>query len=162
MPRGARGPFSEREFDPDKAGGPIEPRSLDDVEITPKGIMQVQAHIDRFGPDPFNDAMMARQRAILDGRLEPAVEDKAFHAHELDEYQRHRAMGYENGQPPGQDAQTELWNNIPTAALEDDRMSEVATDPATGQMRSTLYHPSCDPRLLPWDWTPPPGYPFDE
>ena len=122
----------------------------------------MQAHIDRFGPDPFNEAMMARQRAIADGKLQPTMEDKAFHAHELDEYRRYQNMGYKNGLPAGQDAQAELWNNVHTAALEDYSMSEVERDLATGQVRSTLYHPSCDPRLLPWNWTPPPGYPFDE
>ncbi len=161
-PKGARGPSSRREFDPDKAGGPIEPKSLDDVKITREGVNQVQAHVDRFGEDPFNDAMMARQRAIADGKLEPTIEDKAFHAHELNEYQRYETMGCKEGLPEGEDAQRELWNNTHTAALEDYRMPEIAEDPATGQVRSTLYHPSCDPRVLPENRTPLSGYPFNK
>ena len=161
-PKGARGPSSGRDFDPEKAGGPIEPRSLDDVKITHETVDQVEAHISRFGRDPHNEAMLARQRAIADGKLETTFEDKAFHAHEIDEYQRYQNLGFKEGLPEDEEAQAELWNNTHSAALEDYRMSETELDPMTGKMRSTLYHPSCDPRLLPHGWTLPPGYPFNE
>jgi hypothetical protein len=107
-PKGARGASSNREFDSDKAGGPIVPKSLNDVRITHESVDQVQAHLDRFGQDPFNDAMMLRQRAIADGKLGPTVYDKAFNAHELDEYQRYQNMGYKERVPPGSDARRAL------------------------------------------------------
>jgi hypothetical protein len=146
-PKGARGPASGRDFDPDKAGGPIEPKSLDDVKITHEGVDKVESHVSRFGSDPNNDAMMARQRAIADGKLEASIEDKAFHAHELDEYQRYQNLGFKDGIPDDPEEAFQLWNNAHTAALEDYGMSEVVTDTLTGRQRSTLYHPSCDPRL---------------
>jgi hypothetical protein len=146
-PKGARGPASGRDFDPDKAGGPIQPKSLDDVKITHEGVDKVESHVSRFGSDPNNDAMMARQRAIAAGNLEASIEDKAFHAHELDEYQRYENLGFKDGIPDDPEEAFQLWNNAHTAALEDYGMSEVVTDTLTGRQRSTLYHPSCDPRL---------------
>ena len=165
VPRGARGPSSGRTFDPDKAGGPIVPRSLDDVKITHESVDRVQTHLSRFeqqfGPDPFNDAMMARQHAIADGKLEPTIYDKAFHSHELDEYQRYQNMGFKEGVPEDPDEAAELWNNTHTAALEDYGLPDYSKDPITGQRHSNLYHPSCDPNMLPENWKLPPGYPFN-
>lgn len=91
--------------------------------------------------------MIARARAIADGKLEATAEDRAFHAHELDEFERYKKLGFEEGLPDDPEAQFELWNNAHTAALEDYGIPEIVRDPVTGEIRSTLYHPSCDPRL---------------
>jgi len=163
-PQGARGPSSGREFDPAKAGGEIVRKTLDREEITHGTVREVEVHISRFETDPFNEAMLMRLRAIADGKLEATIEDKAFHAHEIDEYQRYQNLGFKEGQPKDRDASRELWNNAHTAALEDYGMPEAVRDPETGKIRSTLYHPSCDPRQMddPDRWKPPPGYPFNE
>jgi hypothetical protein len=159
-PRGARGPSSGREFDPDAAGGPIEPKTTDGVTIDHAGIDVVEQHVSRFGPDPHNEAMISRLRAIADGKLEPTQEDLNFYTHEMDEFQRYKNLGWETGQPDDPDSRAELWNNAHTAALEDYGLREVAQDPISGETRSTLYHPDCDPRSTPEGWTPPDGWPF--
>jgi hypothetical protein len=153
-PKGARGHSSGREFNADAAGGPITPKTTEGVTIDHGGTDTVEQHVSRFGSDSFNEAMISRLRAIADGKLEPTAEDLNFYTHEIDEFQRYKNIGLETGLPDDPNAQAELWNNTHTAALEDYGLADVVDG------RSTLYHPECDPRTLPADWTAPGGWPF--
>lgn len=134
--KGARGKSSGREFDPDKAGGPIIHLSSDKIRITHRGINVAEKHISRFGLDKANQVMIGRLRRIVRGKLKPTTEDRNFYAHELREFVRYKKCGYETGQPLTDEAQYELWNNAHTAALEDYGLNETK-DP----MKHPLYHP---------------------
>jgi hypothetical protein len=95
---GARGPASGREFDPDSAGGPIRELSTEGVRVTHRGIDVVEQHLSRFqGGDTPNAAMVARLRAIADGKLPPTAQDMNFYTHELREFVRYRRLGYRTG-----------------------------------------------------------------
>lgn len=133
-PRGARGPSSGREFDPDLAGGPIRRLSTGRVRITGRGIHAVERHIARFGPDSLNESMVRRLREIAAGRLLATRFDLNFYTHELRESVRYRRLGWPTGQPPDPDDAFGLWNHAHTAALEDYRL------PARGE----IYYPGIE------------------
>lgn len=123
-PKGGRGPdgfgdtrgkFSNRLFDPENAGGPIENLSWQDAEITVDGIQQIRRHTDRFGEVPENNEMIQRLEQIQRGELAATDADRRFYTHELREYQRYQNLGIPDGVDPGH----EVWNNTHTAALED-------------------------------------------
>jgi hypothetical protein len=134
-PRGARGPVSGRDFDPDQAGGSIRELSTERIKITHRGIDIVERHVSRFGPDPANQAMVERLRVIANRRRGPTPADRNFYAHELREYVRYRKLGYESGEPFHPDAARELWNNVHTATLEEYGLQEGP---------GVLYHLSVD------------------
>jgi hypothetical protein len=69
---------------------------------------------------------------IAKGELEPTDYDRRYYTHEMQELQRYRNLGVEDGVDPGYD----VWNDAHTATLEDFRISERD---ASGN--STLYHP---------------------
>jgi hypothetical protein len=135
-PKGARGPASGRPFNPDKAGGPIVPKTTEGVSISHEGVDQVEKHLSRFGPDEANQKMIQRARDIADGKIEPTQADKNFYTHELDEFERYKKLGWEQGQPSNPDEAYELWNNAHTAALEDYGLKEGP---------GVLYHPDAQP-----------------
>jgi hypothetical protein len=130
-PLGARGPSSDREFEPEHAGGPIRRLTTDRIRITGRGIDAVQRHVARFGPDPMNEAMIRRLREIEAGHLSETQYDLNFYTHELREAVRYRRLGWPEEQPADDDAAHDLWNDAHTATLEDYRLS------AQGK----LYHP---------------------
>lgn len=144
---GARGVNSGRLFDPDKAGGPIQSRSVFDMPITHEGIDQVENHIDRFGYDEANQIMVKRLRQIANGEIEPSLQDQNFYTHELDEYERYKNLGWQNGQPLDQNEAYELWNNAHTAALEDYGLKDRFIEILTGRPAYSLYHQDAMPFL---------------
>jgi hypothetical protein len=100
------------------------------VQISHGGIDRVEQHIDRFGPDDANEAMVKRLRSIANGDMAPTKYDLNYYTHELRESERYTNLGWERGQPEGADAAYELWNNAHTATLED-----------YGLKDNQLYHP---------------------
>ena len=135
-PLGGRGPNSGREFDPSKAGGPIRQLSTDKIKITDRGIDFVERHLERFGPDPANQAMVQRLRDIASGKIKPTQTDLNFYSHELRESIRYKKLGFPSGQPECVDEAYDLWNNAHTGTLEDYRLREGP---------GVLYHPSANP-----------------
>ncbi len=135
-PLGARGPISDREFDPANAGGPIRQLTTDKIRITDRGIDYAERHLSRFGPDAANEGMVQRLRDIAAGKLKPTQADLNFYSHELRESIRYKRLGFLNGQPLDADAAYDLWNNAHTATLEDYLLKEG---------RGVLYHPSVIP-----------------
>jgi hypothetical protein len=127
---------SSREFDPDKAGGPILNLNTDKIRITHLGINVAEKHISRFGLDKANQVMIERLRRIARGELKPTVQDKNFYAHELREFVRYRKCGYETGQPLTDEAQYELWNDTHTASLEDYGLNETKRSRETSALPS--------------------------
>lgn len=103
------------------------------MQITHDGIDVVDQHLSRFDQSDANDFMVTRLRQIADGNLDPAQEDLNFYTHEMREYQRYTNLGWESGQPPGEEGY-ELWNNAHTATLEDYKI-QVTRD------SNPLYHP---------------------
>jgi len=148
-PKGARGPIprvpdewgthkgavSGRPFFPDEIGIPIESLSTAGVQITTDGIQGVVAHTSRFGPDPANAIMIDRLQQIAAGKLEATPQDLNFYTHELREFERYKALGFETGVPKDPDAAHRLWNNTHTATLEDYELTD-----------KDLYHPSAVPK----------------
>lgn len=127
---GAKGTFTSRQFDPEKAGGPIEHLTTDGVNITHEGIKIVEKHISRFNPDPGNEFMISRLKKIVNGEIPPEKVDLNYYTHECREYQRYCNLGWETGRPADDIEAYDLWNNTHTATLEDYRI--------TGD---DLYHP---------------------
>lgn len=120
---GARGAASGREFDPEKAGGPIENLTTDGVNITHEGIATVEKHISRFDHDPANDVMVGRLKNIAKGEMPPEQVDLNYCTHECREYQRYCNLGWEAGEPDGV-AGYDMWNNAHTATLEDFKLKD--------------------------------------
>ena len=118
-PSGAKGPISGRPFDPNSAGGPIRKLTMSKVKINQRGIKRVEKHISRFEYDPANNYMINRLKAIADGKMQATQVDYNYYTHELREGIRYKKLGYPNGQPSGNDAAHELWNNAHTATLEE-------------------------------------------
>jgi hypothetical protein len=131
-PAGAYGPASEREFDPEQAGGTVRALDWRRVRITTRGIDVVEQHLVRFGPVVENQRMIARLRQIASGDLAATDYDLRFYTHELREYVRYRRLGHATG--AGDDG--DLWNNAHTATLEDYGLHEL-----DAEGRRTLYHP---------------------
>lgn len=127
---GARGAFTSRQFDPEKAGGPIEYLTTNGVNINHEGIEIVEKHISRFEPDPGNEFMVGRLKKIANGEIPPEKVDLNYYTHECREYQRYCNLGWETGRPADDIEAYDLWNNTHTATLEDYRI--------TGD---DLYHP---------------------
>ncbi|ECG8589834.1 type VI secretion system tube protein Hcp [Salmonella enterica subsp. salamae] len=127
---GARGTYTSRPFDPDKAGGPIEHLTTEGVNITHEGIAIVEKHISRFDPDPGNDFMVSRLKKIANGNLLPEQVDLNYYTHECREYQRYCNLGWETGRPGDNQEAYDLWNNTHTSTLEDYRITD-----------NDLYHP---------------------
>jgi len=125
------GKYSNRPFNPEKAGGKILNLSWKNVEITKEGIEIVKKHLIRFGDVLANKKMIIRLEKIEAKEIPITDFDKRFYTHEIREYERYKALGVEDGVDPGYD----LWNNTHTATLEDYKLSERLEDNT-----SSLYH----------------------
>jgi hypothetical protein len=105
-------------FDEVLAGGPIRNLTIRRVRITERGIVVVERHRARFGPDRANEIMVNRLRTILHDPRTPEDSDLYFYAHELREFVRYRRLGWRQGVPQG-DAATDLWRQAHCATLEE-------------------------------------------
>jgi hypothetical protein len=137
---GARGSASGREFDPERAGGPIQQLDAGKARITNEGVQEVTAHLQRFTGGGSLQApeqgMLDRLASIAAGDIEPTSYDLNFFTHELDEASRYAQLGFgpESGVDLGRAEMYEVWNDVHTATLEDYGISDA-----------DLFHPGLAP-----------------
>jgi len=113
----ARGKYSGREYNTNKAGGPIQNLDWKGASIDRAGVDKVKLHTGRFTESDANKVMIGRLEKILKGELPPTDTDRRFYTHEIRELERYRNLGIRDGSVP--DNQGEVWNNTHTATLED-------------------------------------------
>ncbi len=131
-----KGAISGRPFNSSKAGGKILNLSYQNVKITDKGVVLVEAHVRRFNPVGEAELrMVERLKNIATQTLVAEPVDWRFYTHELREYLRYKKLGYPTGQPTNPDDAYELWNNAHTATLEDYKLKEGF---------GVLFHPSVE------------------
>ena len=118
-----RGFYSDRLYNPNKAGGPTLNLRWQDAVITQAGIALVKLHTGRLDYSAANDVMIGRLEKILAGELTMTDIDKRYYTHEIRELERYRAIGVEDGPVPDE-IKTEVWNNAHTATLEDFQLKE--------------------------------------
>ncbi|NUT85579.1 hypothetical protein HNO91_04065 [Pseudomonas corrugata] len=112
-----KGEHSGRDFNPDKAGGPIIDLDWRTATVTREGIDAVKLHIVRLDQSDANDVMIERLEKIHRGESAAVDVDKRFYTHELRELERFRALGLADNFIPGNGSVE--WNNAHTATLED-------------------------------------------
>ncbi len=117
-----KGKSSGREFNKDKAGGPIKDLDWKDVKIDRDGVDKVKLHTGRFGESADNKEMIDRLEKILRGEIKATDIDKRFYTHEIRELERYRNLGIKDGEVPNNI--DEVWNNTHTATLEDYNINE--------------------------------------
>ena len=120
----AKGRYSNRDFNPDKAGGEILDLDWRTAEITQEGIEKVKIHSARFGYSADNAVMIERLEKIVRGELTVTDIDKRFYTHEIRELERYRNLGIADGMRPTESIISEVWNNTHTATLEDYKINE--------------------------------------
>jgi hypothetical protein len=118
-----RGKYSDRPFNPAKAGGPIVDLDWAGATVTQVGIDLVKLHTGRFSPSDANAIMIDRLEKILRGELAIMAVDKRFYTHELRELERFRALGVADGVDPNDEGV--IWNNTHTATLEDYKLKDA-------------------------------------
>ncbi|MBG2712386.1 hypothetical protein I4558_17135 [Proteus mirabilis] len=118
----AKGKSSGREFNKDKAGGPIKDLDWKDVKIDRDGVDKVKLHTGRFGESADNKEMIDRLEKILRGEIKATDIDKRFYTHEIRELERYRNLDIKDGEVPNNI--DEVWNNTHTATLEDYNINE--------------------------------------
>ncbi|EHE5551487.1 S-type pyocin domain-containing protein [Escherichia coli] len=121
----AKGKYSHRPYNTDKAGGPIQNLDWKNTEIDRVGVDKVKLHTGRFEESDANKVMIDRLEKILKGELQVTDTDKRFYTHEIRELERYRNLGVKDGTIP--DNAGEVWNNTHTATLEDYKLSNDET-----------------------------------
>ncbi len=125
------GKYSGRQFNPDKAGGPILNLDWKNIEVSREGIDTVRKHLSRFEDVEANRRMIKRLEDILEGKIKITDYDKRFYTHEIREYKRYKSVGVKDGVNAD-----DVYNDLHTATLEDYKLNEF--DESGGR---TLYHP---------------------
>ncbi|EAS3261068.1 pyocin [Salmonella enterica] len=121
----AKGQYSGRDYNTDKAGGPIQNLDWKGATIDRDGVDRVKLHMGRFEQTPENQVMIDRLEIILKGELQPTDTDKRFYTHEIRELERYRNLGIKGGEiPQSVQEQKSVWNNTHTATLEDYKINE--------------------------------------
>jgi len=118
----AKGKYSGRDYNTDKAGGPIQNLDWKTATIDRAGVDKVKLHTGRFGESADNVVMIDRLEKILRGELQSTDIDKRFYTHEIRELERYRNLGIKDGERPKN--RSEVWNNTHTATLEDYKINE--------------------------------------
>ncbi|QNQ56789.1 S-type pyocin domain-containing protein [Serratia liquefaciens] len=113
----AKGKHSGRDYNTEKAGGPIQNLDWTTAKIDRIGVDKVKLHTGRFAESDANKVMIDRLEKILKGELQPTDIDKRFYTHEIRELERYRNLDVEDGKLPYNSG--EVWNNTHTATLED-------------------------------------------
>ncbi|WP_314733053.1 S-type pyocin domain-containing protein [Serratia proteamaculans] len=126
----ARGEHSGRDYNTEKAGGPIQNLDWKTARIDRAGVDKVKLHIGRFTESDANKVMIGRLDKILRGELVATDTDKRFYTHEIRELERYRNLDVKDGALSNNPGET--WNNTHTATLEDYRL---------GNAESLLYTP---------------------
>ncbi|MGP6611745.1 S-type pyocin domain-containing protein [Klebsiella pneumoniae] len=118
----AKGQYSGRDYNTDRAGGPVQNLDWKGATIDRDGVDRVKLHTGRFGESPDNKVMIDRLEKILKGEMQPTDTDKRFYTHEIRELERYRNLGIKDGELP--ENYDEVWNNTHTATLEDYKINE--------------------------------------
>ena len=126
----AKGKYSNRPYNTDKAGGPIQNLDWRTATIDQAGINKVKLHTGRFGNSPDNEVMIGRLEKILKGELQPSDIDKRYYTHEIRELERYRALGVPDGVED-----MSVWNDAHTATLEDYKVNEKTDSLYTPEAR---------------------------
>ncbi|HHJ0101308.1 TPA: S-type pyocin domain-containing protein [Yersinia enterocolitica] len=121
----AKGKYSGRDYNTDKAGGAIQNLDWKSASIDRAGVDKVKLHTGRFESTPENAVMLDRLEKILKGELQVTDIDKRYYTHEIRELERYRNLGIKDGEVPENKA--EVWNNTHTATLEDYQLSSDET-----------------------------------
>lgn len=121
----AKGKYSGRIFNPEKAGGPILDLDWRTAVITQAGIDAVKLHIARLDQSDANDIMVQRLEKILNRMWEVSDTDLRYYTHELRELERLRVLGLSDDFKP--DRESPLWNNAHTATMEDFKLQDEET-----------------------------------
>ncbi|WP_445179733.1 S-type pyocin domain-containing protein [Pseudomonas sp. McL0111] len=121
----AKGKYSGRIFNPEKAGGPILDLDWRTAVITQAGIDAVKLHIARLDQSDANDIMVQRLEKILNRTWEVSDTDLRYYTHELRELERFRVLGLSDEFKP--DRESPLWNNAHTATMEDYKLQDEET-----------------------------------
>lgn len=120
-----RGKYSGRDYNKDKAGGPVQNLDWKGTTIDRAGIDKVKLHAGRFGESPDNKVMIERLEKILTGELQVTDTDKRYYTHEIRELERYRNLGIKDGTlPESIQEKKSVWNNTHTATLEDYKINE--------------------------------------
>ena len=133
-----KGEYSGRTFNPSKAGGPIKKSNWQDAVFDQKNIDDVKQHLGRLDQSPWNEAMIKRLEDIKAGKIQPTEYDKRFITHETREFERFKALGYENQNI--KDLPGDVWENTHSATLEDYSIQDYIVKP-DGTRDYQLYHP---------------------
>ena len=121
----AKGKYSGRDYNKDKAGGPIQNLDWKEATIDRAGVDKVKLHAGRFGESPDNKVMIERLEKILTGELQVTDTDKRYYTHEIRELERYRNLGVKDGTlPESVQEKKSVWNNTHTATLEDYKINE--------------------------------------
>jgi len=118
----AKGTYSGRGYNTEKAGGPVENLDWRSATIDREGVDKVKLHTGRFAASDANKVMIDRLESILNGKLQVTDTDKRFYTHEIRELERYRNLGISDGDVPIN--MDEVWNNTHTATLEDYKINE--------------------------------------
>ncbi|QXW42226.1 S-type pyocin domain-containing protein [Klebsiella grimontii] len=121
----AKGEYSHRPYNTEKAGGPVENLDWKAATIDRAGIDKVKLHTGRFAESDANKVMIARLEKILKGELQATDTDKRYYTHEIRELERYRQLGIKDSALPPNEA--EVWNNTHTATLEDYKLGNSET-----------------------------------
>lgn len=74
----AKGQYSGRDYNTDKAGGPIQNLDWKTATIDRAGVDKVKLHTQRFAESDANKVMINRLDKILRGEMQPTDTDKRF------------------------------------------------------------------------------------
>lgn len=74
----AKGQYSGRDYNMDRAGGPVQNLDWKGATIDRDGVDRVKLHMGRFEQTPENQVMIDRLEKILKGELQPTDTDKRF------------------------------------------------------------------------------------
>ncbi|WP_330565796.1 S-type pyocin domain-containing protein [Pseudomonas yamanorum] len=133
----AKGKYSGRNFNTNKAGGPIQDLDWKGASIDQAGIDKVKLHTGRFGESPDNKVMIERLEKIFKGELQASDIDKRFYTHEIRELERYRNLGIKDSEIP--ENRAEVWNNTHTATLEDYKINEKDQPLYTSEAEDAYY-----------------------
>ena len=118
----AKGKYSGRDYNTDKAGGPIQNLDWRTANIDRAGVDKVRLHTGRSEDSPENKVMIDRLEKVLQGKLQAMETDKRFYTHEIRELERYQNLGIKDGEIP--ENYDEVWNNTHAAPLEDYKIDE--------------------------------------
>lgn len=131
------GPHSQRDFDINNCGGPILDLSWKEAKFSKEGLDTIKKHLGRLEQDEWNVRMIERIDDILSGKIKPTDFDRRFYTHEIREFERYKALGFEHDN--FLDIPEQVWENAHAATLEDYGLHEIMI--YEGEKIRSLYHP---------------------